>query len=197
MIDPGHGGIKDGRYQTDGKMESHNGFAFYEGEFNRQLAEVLMIELRKRALSFVNLVPEKEDVPLHERVSRAKRTAKQYPKKTPVFLSIHANWFRDSSVTGIEVYTSPGETLSDRIANEFYFKLKNIGWNMRPGTGHPDKEAKFHVLWETPMAALLIEHGFFSNENQARKLLNPEVQRMFARLEAEAAKKCERKVKKW
>jgi N-acetylmuramoyl-L-alanine amidase len=48
ILDPGHGGMIDGKYQTfPNKMCDHGDFIFYEGVFNRQIVVKLAKKLRR------------------------------------------------------------------------------------------------------------------------------------------------------
>lgn len=181
LLDPGHGGWKDGKYTTaPNKMSKFPDFEFYEGVWNRMLTWTHAELLYHSGYSYNILVSENDDVTLQERVRRAVRISKLIfdpEDHTPFkfyYHSIHANAFGVESVSGIEVWTSPGQTKSDVVATLFYRKLAQLGWNMRAemGDGDPDKEENFYVLKETPMPAILTETGFYTNRIEAIKMLD-------------------------
>jgi len=181
LIDPGHGGVIDGKYVTaPNKMAIHDGWEFWEGLYNRALAwyfaYLLFLDRRKYAI----LVPGNLDISLRVRVNRANMLAKNpILNGAKVYLhSIHGNYFGLRSVNGVEVYTSPGYTPSDPIATIYFEELTKLGWNMRAGFNEdlqndPDKEAKFTILTDTNMPAILTETGFYSNPEQARNMCDP------------------------
>ena len=75
---------------------------------------------------------------------------------------------------GYEVYTSPGQTKSDAIAEVF---IQAIGEELPdhplrsdPLDGDKDKEAKFYVLENTKCPAVLVEVAFMDNDTDYRKL---------------------------
>jgi N-acetylmuramoyl-L-alanine amidase len=89
-----------------------------------------------------------------------------------IYLSIHAN---AGGRRGWEVFTSKGETRSDRIATVFYDMINEEfpETRMRPDTsdGDPDKEAQFDVLANTKMPAVLTENFFMDNEAECKEYL--------------------------
>ena len=125
----------------------------------------------------VNLVDTEDDVPLSYRTDKANSIAKSSDKPC-IYVSIHANGFSDESANGWEVYTSPGETKSDGIATILFEKAVREfkGEYMRQSTadGDPDKEAKFTVLMDTTMPAILSENFFMTNYDNCHKYLMTE-----------------------
>lgn len=180
LIDPGHGGVINGKYTTDPrKMFNHGDFVFYEGVYNRALAWYTMTALYQSNMNYAILTPSDLDQPLQWRVDVANAMYNQLKKDDiKCYLhSIHGNAFGLESVTGIEVFTSPGYTKSDPIATIYYRSLAQLGWKMRPGfdedlQNDPDKEAKFKILVDTKMPALLTETGFYTNKNEAKSMMS-------------------------
>ena len=179
IFDNGHGGVIDGVYQTMGKRspEWPDGNVLYEGEFNRAIVDRLMKMCDSNGIDSVNLVDTNVDISLRERVNSANKIAKSSDKPC-IYVSIHANGFSDESANGWEVFTSPGETKSDRIATVLYEKAKAEfpERKMRPSTadGDPDKEAKFTVLTDTSMPAILSENFFMTNYRECHEILMSE-----------------------
>jgi N-acetylmuramoyl-L-alanine amidase len=175
----GHGGVIDGVYQTSGKRSPvwPDGEVLYEGEFNRAIVNRLVDMCRSNNIDYVNLVDTQEDIPLKERPEMANKIAKSSDKPC-IYVSIHANGFSDESANGWEVFTSPGETKSDPIATILYEKAKAEfpERKMRPsmGDGDPDKEAKFTVLMDTSMPAILSENFFMTNYRECHEILMSE-----------------------
>ena len=176
IFDNGHGGIIDGVYQTAGKRSPvwPDGKQLFEGEFNRAVVKRLMDLCKSNNIEAVNLVDTQEDVPLHYRTEKANSIAKQSTKPC-IYVSIHANGFDQESANGWSVYTSPGETKSDDIATIlFNNSMREFkGEYMRKDTtdGDVDKEAKFTVLIDTTMPAILSENFFMTNSDNCHKYL--------------------------
>ena len=171
LLDNGHGGVIDGLYQTEGKRSPKwdDGSILYEGEFNRSIVNRLIELMTADRINYVNIAPELEDVSLNERVRRANNYHNQ---SKCVYVSIHAN---AGGGKGFEVYTSPGDTKSDKVATVFFneFKQEFPEAKMRSdeSDGDVDKEANFYVLKNTYMPAILTENFFMDNEQECKQYL--------------------------
>ena len=121
LFDNGHGGIINGVPQTAGKRSPlwPDGTQLFEGEFNRSIVKRLMDLCDQYNISYVNLVPEEEDIPRSERIKRANDIYDE--NRNCIYLSVHAN---AGGGRGWEIYTSQGETRSDKIATVFFASIK-------------------------------------------------------------------------
>lgn len=181
-IDPGHGGMIDGKYTTaPKKMFDHGEFIFYEGLWNRAIAWMYATELYIHGLSYKIVADGNIDFSLGYRVNAANMHYHQLNGGWKAYYhSIHGNAFGNQLVNGIEVYTSPGDTPADPIATVMYNNLESIlKWRMRPGWGlgkgevkpDVDKEARFTVLMDTEMPSILSETGFYTNLAECKKMM--------------------------
>ncbi len=170
LLDNGHGGLINGMYQTAGKQKDwkENGI-FYEGEFNRAIVNGIVEQLTALKISYVTIAPEYWDVRLETRVSRANK----YNLKNTFFLSVHSN---AGGGNGSEIYTTPGDTFSDKIATVFGEAFKDEFPNKTLRTdfsdGDLDKERRFYVLTKTKMPAILTENFFMDNLDEFKTILN-------------------------
>ena len=206
ILDSGHGGMLGDDYQTwPNKLGTFNHnpapgspliherdgkFYFYEGEFNRLIVSKVKEYLRDINVPFIETSHLYHDTPLESRVT-IERTLSQYSDS--LFISSHANWSSVNSANGVEVFTSKGDTFSD-VAATYYIGLldtileqHSVGMKFRLDyftDGDPDKEANFYVLRESLSSAILIEHGFMSNEKDVQHMCNPVVQDIFAKAQA-------------
>jgi N-acetylmuramoyl-L-alanine amidase len=176
LFDNGHGGIIDGVYQTAGKRSPvwPDGTQLFEGEFNRAIVKRLMISCDLQGIEFVNIVPEETDISRPERIIRANEVYKK--NKKCIYLSIHAN---AGGGRGWEVYTSFGETKSDKMATVFFDMVKKefgqITMRSDYSDGDPDKEQpQFDVLVHTHMPAILTENFFMDNFDECKNFLMSE-----------------------
>lgn len=193
ILDNGHGGIIDGVYQTQGKRSPKwpDGSQLFEGEFNRDVVARIM-RMGSGHLHTVNLVPELKDISLRERVKRANAINRVEVAKgnKVVYVSIHANGHSNSAAHGWEVFTSPGQTTSDKYATVFFNQAKAAfpGYTMRPGygDGDPDKEAKFYVLVHTACPAVLTENFFMTNPDECAFLLTSTGRDAIAKMHVDA-----------
>jgi N-acetylmuramoyl-L-alanine amidase len=83
-----------------------------------------------------------------------------------LFVSIHANSFKQATAKGVEVYyfegNSEGELLAKLISNNLALQLET--------TNRGAKTANFYELRATNCTAVLIELGFLSNPKEAKLL---------------------------
>lgn len=155
MICAGHGPNTPGKRSPDGMKEF---------EFNSRVADVMKAELEKYEGVTVYFAHEpNRDVPLKERTDKANKLG------VDVYVSIHANanTGKMGDWGGIDTFiykTSPKEAkaLADVIQR-----------NLISATGLRNRGVKatdFHVLRETHMTAVLIEHGFMDSTTDLPKL---------------------------
>ena len=90
IVDPGHGGLDSGTIGVDGTMEK-----------DIVLAEGLRLRRALQAHGYTVYMTRDTDVfiPLRERVNIARS------HHADLFVSVHADWNHDSSVSGLSVYT--------------------------------------------------------------------------------------------
>ncbi len=170
LLDNGHGGLINSEYQTEGKrFDWGQHGVIYEGEFNRSIVGGIIEALTKLNIPYVNLAPEYWDVRLETRVKRANK----YPKNQCFYLSVHSN---AGGGHGSEIFTSPGNTKSDKIATIFGEEYQNSFPTRRLRTdfsdGDLDKERRFYVLTRTKMPAILTESFFMDNFDEFKDILN-------------------------
>jgi len=177
VLDFGHGGIdEDGNYTTaPKKMHTFDdGKIAYEGVLNRAIGnEIYKCLIEHEELNVVRIPCSctSTDLPLNERVAEANRFD---PKRT-IFVSIHCNASVGHNAGGFEIWTSEGNTQSDKLASAVRstarYALHKV--NMRD---RGLKESNFYVLRKTKCTAILIECGFFDFRPEFDKLDNPTFQ---------------------
>ena len=192
FLDAGHGGVNpQGQYVTPGKRYQHdqgtfhdNGW-FYEGVFNRQIVYRVAQKLDRLRIQYKILSHSYLDNSLQNRVETANWYHRNFQRGFVV--SPHAN-AATTNARGFEVYTSPGSTRSDTLATYLWEEVSTLLGSrirMRPdlSDGDHDKEARFYILTQTAMPAILIEHLFFDNLEDATLLMDEEMQELFAEAE--------------
>lgn len=189
-LDAGHGAIDPkGNYTTaPSKMYDHKtgtfhkGSVFYEGVWNRTLVNRVSAKLQQLGIRHLMVHHEYLDTPLQQRVDTANWYHRNFAEG--IYISTHSN-AANTQARGFEVYTSKGLTASDPVATLMYNNVQNLLGNritMRPDNsdGDPDREAAFFVLTKTAMPAILIEHLFFDNLEDAKLLMNDDIVDLFA-----------------
>lgn len=154
-IDCGHTSTVAGKRSPDGSL--------LEYEFNRDVGSRLKAILERHGIEIVYIAPEGAE-------SLSNRCKVANEAKVDYFVSIHANAYGDgvtwNSANGWEIYIlskgGQAEVLAEAIeaVAPDYLGLKNRGV----------KVANFTVLADTDMPAVLIEHGFYTNEAECELL---------------------------
>jgi len=191
FLDAGHGGLdKNGNYVTaPGKQfqhtrgSFHKGGWFYEGVWNRTMVNRVADKLSNLKIPNIIVSHEYVDSPLEYRVDQANWYYRNFKKG--IFVSTHANASGTGQGRGFEIYTSPGTTASDRIAEYHWNNVRDllesrIRYRTDTSDGDHDREARFFVLVKTVMPAILIEHLFFDNYEDARLLMDDEIVERFS-----------------
>jgi N-acetylmuramoyl-L-alanine amidase len=173
ILDPGHGG----RNQTEGKRSPKwaDGSQYFEGEGNRDIAKRVANLLTRKGIRYVFTVSPDDmtDVPLPKRTDFINGM-----NLDRIVVSIHSDGFDDPAAHGHTVYTSEGETDSDKIASVFnkHAEIVFKGEKFRKDTkdGDPDKESQFWILRKTNCMSILLENFFHTNERECKQILMSE-----------------------
>lgn len=181
LLDPGHG------YNTIGKKSPiwDDGTQLYEYEFNRDIVRRIYNSLKSLSIKSIIIVPEAIDISLSTRANRANNIYRQFPGS--FLISVHGN---AGGGKGWEVWTSKGDTKSDKIATIFCDVAKKYltAFKMRYDytDGDPDKEARFTILTKTDCPAVLTENLFYDNEEECKYMLSEEGREIISKLHIEA-----------
>lgn len=179
ILDAGHGGMVAGKYATaPGKMHVfEDGTEIYEGVNNRAIVNKLLILLDAAKIDYALVHDEHEDTPLATRVTRANNLHRKDPRC--IYLSVHSDAMPEGfhgKGSGISVWTSVGQTPSDKVAELFcqtYVKqMPEHKFRKDTMDGDNDHESNFYVLRETICPALLTENLFFDNRPEAEFLMS-------------------------
>jgi N-acetylmuramoyl-L-alanine amidase len=175
ILDPGHGGIINGKYVTAGKRSPvwADGTQLFEGVYNRHVCSALEVLLWNGKIPSFRVVDGEHDTPLGQRVLRANEFYKK--DKKCIYVSIHGNAGPETA-SGFEVFTSIGQTKSDILASFVIDAMEeiipNVKWRKDLTDGDEDKEENFYVLRSTFMPAILSENGFFTNYAECHRMMD-------------------------
>lgn len=170
LIDNGHGSNTKGKRSPDGML--------MEYAYAREIAEMVVYELKKMGIDAERIVREESDVPLAERCNRVN----EYKASEAILISIHCNAAGSGSewmtARGWEAWTSVGQTKADKLATCLYEAAEEVlaGMKVRKdmSDGDPDKEEGFYILKHTKCPAVLTENLFQDNKEDVDFLLSPE-----------------------
>ena len=180
ILDNSHGGFIHGIYQTAGKRSPkwEDGSQLFEGDFTRNIVRRIVKLCEQAGIETIQLVESNEDVSLLERVTRANMIFNrklQNEGKKCILVTIHANESNDPNMGGWTVYTSTGESISDKIATIFYHQMKNTFPNEKMRSdlhdGDADWEANFQLIYATAMPSIMTENFYMTNERECKELL--------------------------
>ena len=178
LIDNGHGSNTPGKCSPDGRLREY--------AYTREIAERLVMELRKNGIAAERIVKEEIDVPLAERCRRVN----EYKASEAILVSIHCNAAGNGSdwmsARGWEAWTSVGKTKADKLATCLYEDAEHClpGMKMRKdmADGDPDRESQFYILRHTNCPAVLTENLFQDNREDVEFLLSEEGKRAIVSL---------------
>ena len=178
LIDNGHGSNTSGKCSPDGRLREY--------AYTREIAERLVMELRKNGIDAERIVKEEIDVPLAERCRRVN----EYKASEAILVSIHCNAAGNGSdwmsARGWEAWTSVGKTKADKLATCLYEDAEHClpGMKIRKDLvdGDPDRESQFYILRHTNCPAVLTENLFQDNREDVEFLLSEEGKRAIVSL---------------
>lgn len=162
VLDPGHGGPDPGAIGINGIQEKTIVMA---------IAKDVAAVLEEQGVQAVLTLTEDRDLGLEPRVALAEQL------DADLFVSIHANSIDLSrpDVNGVETYYYYSDA-SARLAQLIHNSVIQ-------GTGSIDRgvrTARFHVLVNTTMPAVLVETGFVTGSIDAYNLTDPDFQEQMA-----------------
>ena len=170
LIDNGHGENTPGKRSPDGRLR--------EWAYSREIADMVVIELRKRGIDAERIVKEDTDVPLSERCKRANAIYKETGKKA-ILISIHCNaagsgaaWM---NAKGWSVFVSNNASVNSKRLADFLAKAAGEkGVNIRkPMPGKLFWEQNLAMCRDTNCPAVLTENFFQDNKEDVEYLLSP------------------------
>ena len=171
MVDPGHGGRDSGTYY--GKI--------YEKNINLEISKVLEEELTKNGA--IVYMTRTRDIDLSSIYDSAKKRGDLYRRllkiketKSNLYISIHINWYQNTSMKGAEVlYNSINENnekLAKSIMKEFKTDL---------GSTRTVKTTDLYMYRNTTTPGVLVECGYLSNSTERTLLQQEDYQKKLAK----------------
>jgi N-acetylmuramoyl-L-alanine amidase len=166
ILDPGHGGVDaNGVYLTAGKRSPAVPPGIYEGQFNREVAQ-LVID-RCPGVSIAVTAPGPENLGLWDRSAFVRKL--QAASGNCILISIHVNAAGDgstwTSARGATVFHHPANAAGGRLAARV---LRSIGTHTALDVKRGVRQARFSVLAGTlAIPGVLVESGFMTNLEEA------------------------------
>ena len=177
-LDYGHGKSTAGKRSPDETL--------LEYEFNRDVGRRLKAILETHNVEVIETVEDDTDLALSSRCGVANFHECDY------FVSIHANAHDTSvedeegtmhltfnSASGWEIYIISKGGKAEQLAKKIHKHSQELGLKDRG-----IKIGNFQVLRDTDMPAVLIEHGFYTNEEECEKLKSDSFRQKCAEVDA-------------
>jgi N-acetylmuramoyl-L-alanine amidase len=165
VIDPGHGGFDRGGIPSN--IIPEKGVAL-------DVARRLRVYLTEAGFRTVMTRSSDTFVTLDSRVGIANR------QRRAIFVSIHFNAARRRGANGIETFY--GSAKAKRLAS----LIQRYAMKTTSGENRGIKKARFYVLRRSKIPAVLIECGFLTNPQDARRASRPAYRDQLARQIARA-----------
>lgn len=178
VIDPGHGGVDGGAVGADNIVEK-----------DINLSICLMLRDMFTACGFEVVMTRDTDISIHDEgitSTRKQKTSDLHNRlaiveaqPNTVFLSIHQNKFGDSSSRGTQIFFGPENERSERLAT---ILQEDFIANLQPENKRRYKKAgkNLYLMYNAKCPSVLVECGFLSNPEEARKLTDPDYQSRIA-----------------
>lgn len=180
ILDPGHGGLIDGVYQTKGKRSPvwEDGSIYYEGVGNRQIAKKVGDQLKKLGIDFAYTVDPSngKDVSLGTRTNFINKL----PAKNKIAISIHSNGVEDQAAYGWQVhiyeepttkkYSERSLAIAELFRDTFKAEFKDIKLRGKEGI----VKNNLHMTRETTCPTILLENFFHTNKKECKEILMTE-----------------------
>ena len=148
VIDAGHGGHDNGG-QWGRVYEKH-----------LALDTATRLEANLKRLGYQTVMTRRSDyfISLPQRVSTANRN------KNAIFVSIHFNYTWKENVSGLETfyYSREGQRLAQHVQSCLVRQPRTVDRNA--------KFARFYVIRNSALPAILVEGGFVSNEKERTRM---------------------------
>ena len=152
VLDAGHGGQEPGAIRA----------GIYEKNITIDIAQRVKSHLQQAGIQVIMTREGNESVSLKERTTITNTV------NPDAFVSIHVNSSESSGVTGLETYMYTPQ--SKELAQNVHTKLVN---NIN-STNRGIRTARFYVIRNTEVPAILTEIGYLSNDSERRSILTEE-----------------------
>ena len=177
VIDAGHGG-EDGGASANGLLEKDINLSIA-----LKLRDMLTISGYKVVMtrdSDVSVYDSTADTTREKKVSDLKNRAEMInSSKNNILVSIHQNKFEQSQYFGTQMFYSKNDPKSAVLAEEL---RKSVTGMLQPDNKRELKQAdsSIYILDKAQVPAVIVECGFLSNEEEAKKLADSDYQQKMA-----------------
>lgn len=170
IIDAGHGGIDGGAVASDGTQEQYINLDIAR-KINEYLSE----------LGYVTIMTRTDDNSIHDpdaETIRQKKVSDIHNRlkiiethQDSIFVSIHLNYYTESKYNGTQVFYSPNNANSGKLAQYIQNSVVSL---LQPYNTRQIKQSdsSIYLLYHSPVPSVMVECGFLSNAEETEKLKN-------------------------
>lgn len=180
IIDAGHGGEDGGAVGSDGIIEKNINLAIalkLESMLEASGRKVIMTREKDTAIydDSAKTLKEKKKSDLRNRMGIMNKNK----ENDSIFVSIHQNKFPDEKYFGTQIFYSVNDEKSLELANKIKDSVTGL---LQPENKREIKPAnnKIFLLHNAKIPAVIVECGFISNPDEAKKLTNEKYQNEMA-----------------
>lgn len=170
VLDPGHGGVDPGKVGVDGQLEK---------DINLIIVQKLKTYLEMNGITVV--LTRKEDKGLYQTGDKNKKSADMKKRiaiineaKPRVMVSIHQNSYHQPEISGAQVFyygkSEEGKIFAQLMQKRFDYVLGEKNTRQAKANGN------YYLLTHSKPVSIIIEAGFLSNPQEAKKLETEEYQ---------------------
>lgn len=182
LIDNGHGENTPGKRSPDGRLQ--------EWAYTREIADMVVLGLRKHGIDAERIVKENIDVSLSERCKRANNIYRE-TRKNAILVSIHCNAAGNGTswmnARGWGVYVSDNASFNSKmLASSLAQVAISKGVTVRKQAPGQDYWVQnLAICRDTNCPAVLTENFFQDNKEDVEYLLSSEGKRTVANIHVE------------
>ena len=164
VLDAGHGGSDSGKVGINGVKEK---------EINLQITKDIQDLLEKKGIRVI-LTREKDEQLAESKVEDLKHRVKIMNETKPVLaVSIHQNSYHEENVFGAQVFYYQTSAEGEKAACMIQNALQQVN---PENTKQVKSNNTYYILKKTEVPTVIVECGFLSNYEEARKLVTKDYQ---------------------
>lgn len=168
ILDAGHGGLDSGKIGINDQEEK---------DINLKIALKIKKLLEEQGISVMMTRSADERFSETQTEDLKARTEIMNRSNAALAVSIHQNSFRDSSVSGAQVFYYPDSDEGRKAADAIQEELNDMQPDNRKEVKANDT---YYILKNTEIPVVIVECGFLSNYTEAEKLADDSYQSVVA-----------------
>lgn len=177
IIDAGHGGEDGGAVNDSGVLEKDINLLIAND--TAAFFRLLGFDVAQTRNTDISLAENGDTIRARKVADMKKRLEIFNSSNENIIISIHQNKFTQSKYYGTQIFYSPNNPGSTKLAESIKFSVKGL---LQPENDRECKKADggIYLLKNTNNPAVIVECGFISNNDECKKLLDSQYQKQMA-----------------